>query len=125
MTKKSDNLKEISTPEQVAQAVQDLEKQGIDTSQIARSIRIAPSKRVVLQMPKNILLKHNALIFHKASSLSSSQRKMVQDRVAYGLSKGTIKPEDVAKEINQLNALIQGELIKSIDNASIQSEEEE
>ena len=70
-------------------------------------------------MPNDILLKHNALIFHKGSSLSSSQRRMVQDRVAYGISRGTIKPEDVAKEINQLNALIQGELIKSIENVNI------
>ena len=37
---------------------------------------------------------------------------MVQERIAYGINKGTIKPEEVAKEINKLNALIQGELIK-------------
>ena len=125
MTEKSDNLKEISTPEQVAQAIQDLEKQGVDTYQIPRHLRIAPSKRAILQMPKDILLQHNALIFHKGSSLSSSQRKIVQERITYGLSRGVIKPEEVAEHINKLNALIQGELVKTLNNASIQSDEEE
>lgn len=97
--------------EQIKEA---FEKKTLDPGQIARSLRIAPSKRKILQLPKDLLLKHNALIFHKGSTLSSTQRKMVQNRVVYGLNKGTIKPEEVAAEINKLNALIQGELVKAV-----------
>jgi len=85
-----------------------------DLSQVAKTIRISPSKKAILGLPYDILLKHNALIFHKGSSLSSTQRRMVQDRVAYGLNKNIITTEEVAKEINKLNALIQGELIKNL-----------
>ena len=104
-----------------------IKKKTLDPSQIARSLRIAPSKREILQLPKDLLLKHNALVFHKGSNLSSTQRKMIQDRVAYGLNKGTIKPEEVAQEINKLNALIQGELVKAIeekkDDSSLNKQE--
>ena len=41
---------------------------------------------------------------------------MVQERVAYGINKGHIKPEEVAQEINKLNALIQGELVNAIED---------
>lgn len=111
---KIEDLEEIKTPLDTEQLKHDLEKSGVSLSEYANRIRIAPSKRVILQMPKDILLKHNALVFHKGSSLSSKQRRLVQERVAYGINSGTIKPEEVASEINKLNALIQGELIKQI-----------
>lgn len=119
MTDISDNkdkkVNEIDAAE-IAQSIQEeLKENNQSLSSFARQLKIAPSKRAVLQMPKEILLKHNALIFHKGSSLSSSQRKMVQDRVVYGINRGWIKPEEVAKEINMLNAHIQGELVKIID----------
>lgn len=91
---------------------EEFEKRNLNPGEIAKSLRIAPSKRQILQLPKDLLLKHNALIFHKGSSLSSSQRKMVQARVAYGVSNDTIKTQEVADEINKLNALIRGELFK-------------
>ena len=43
---------------------------------------------------------------------------MVQQRVAYGVNRGTIKPEEVAAEINKLNAIIRGELKKVVDDNS-------
>ena len=89
-----------------------IESRNLDN--IARGMKMAPHKRKIYQMPKDILLKHNALVFHKGSSLSSSQRKLVQARVAYGLNNGTIKIEEVASEINKLNALVQGELVKAL-----------
>lgn len=91
-----------------------IESKDLNLDNIARGMKMAPSKRKVYQMPKDILLKHNALVFHKGSSLSSTQRRLVQTRVAYGLNNGTIKTEEVALEINKLNALIQGELVKAI-----------
>lgn len=119
MTDISDNkdkkVNEIDAAEMAQSIQEELKEKNQSLSSFARQLKIAPSKRAVLQMPKEILLKHNALIFHKGSSLSSSQRKMVQDRVAYGINKGWIKPEEVAKEINMLNAHIQGELVKIID----------
>jgi hypothetical protein len=81
---------------------------------LAKSLKIAPSKRAILGLSSDHLLKHNALIFHKGSSLSSAQRRMVQDRIAYGINKGTISTDQVAKEIN-----IQGELIKITKDDSI------
>lgn len=89
------------------------EEKKLDPEVINKSLRIAPSKRAIFNLPKFLLLKHNALIFHKASSLSSAQRKLIQNRIGYGIEKGVIKPEEVAKEINLLNRMIQGELVKS------------
>jgi len=96
-----------------------LEQEKLQPSQVAKGMRLSPQKRRMYGMPKDVLLKHNALIFHKGSSLSYNERRMVQERVAYGINKGTIKPEEVAVEINKLNALIQGEIIKQTENADI------
>lgn len=88
---------------------------------MSNTIRIAPSKMAILQLSKESLLKFNALIFHKACSLSSSQRKMIQERVAYGINKGTIKPSEVQDEINALTALVKQELENNLnDNSSNQ-----
>ena len=104
----------MNTKEDMDSIKKEILDSGIDLKELGRSLRIAPSKQQILQMPHNILLKHNAIIFHKGSSLSSAQRTMVQDRVSYGISKGLIKMEDVTKEINILNAAIRSELIKTI-----------
>jgi hypothetical protein len=109
----------LNTKDDIKEIKEVLDKRQ-DISEIAKSIRIAPSKRAVLGLSKDLLLKHNALIFHKGSSLSSTQRKMIQERIAYGINKGTIQPSEVAAEVNKLNALIQGELVKlSKDDNSI------
>jgi hypothetical protein len=82
--------------------------------QINKSLKLAPSKRAIFSLTKDLLLKHNALIFHKGSSLPSAQRKMIQKRISYGLQNETITPDEVAREINILNRLIQSELTKAI-----------
>ena len=97
----------------------------LDPSAINRKLKIAPSKRAIFNLPKPLLLKHNALIFHKASSLSSTQRKLVQNRVAYGVERGVIKPEEVAKEINLLNRMIQGELQKAIVDGDSEADKQQ
>ena len=91
-----------------------IEGKDIDPGAMAKGLRIAPSKRAIYQLPKDLLLKHNALIFHKASSLSSTQRKLVMNRVAYGINSGTITAAEVAVDINHLNKVIKGELIKAV-----------
>lgn len=98
--------------------VEDIKRQ-MNADDLAKTLRLSPSKRAILGLTNDHLVKHNALIFHKGSSLPSAQRKMVQERVAYGLNKGTITTEQVAGEINKLNALIQGELIKITKDDSI------
>ena len=109
---------ELNTKDNLEEIKKSHEDKNLDPGQIARSLRIAPSKRKILQLPKDLLLKHNALIFHKGSTLSSTQRKMIMERVAYGINKGTITTQEVADEINKLNALIQGELVKQVKNDS-------
>tara|TARA_R110002050_G_scaffold319_4_gene2028 strand:- start:860 stop:1156 length:297 start_codon:yes stop_codon:yes gene_type:complete len=92
-----------------------LNSKDLNLREAARALKIPPSKKAILQMPYHILIKHNALIFHKGSSLSSAQRKMVQDRVTYCVSKGLVKIEDVAREVNLLSAAIRSELNKRED----------
>ena len=89
--------------------------------EMAKSIRISPQKKRILSMPKDLLIEHNALIFHKSSSLSSTERSMVQQRVAYGLNKGYMTTEEVAAGINKLNALVRGELVKKVKDDSTPS----
>jgi hypothetical protein len=103
----------LNTKDDIKEIKEVLDKRQ-DISEIAKSIRIAPSKRAVLGLSKDLLLKHNALIFHKGSSLPSAQRKMIQKRISYGLQNETITPDEVAREINILNRLIQSELTKAI-----------
>jgi len=123
MADKSDTpLDQIPTEKDLEQMKQDIEEAGMSMDQVAKAVRIAPSKRAILQMPKDILLKHHALVVHKISSFSSTQRRLIQERVAYGVSKERIKPEEVAKEVNNLNAFIQSEIHKELKNADIQSE---
>ena len=117
--------KDLNTKEDIEEIKEAIQKEGLDFGEFAKSIKIAPSKRQILQLPKDLLLKHNALIFHKGSSLSSTQRKMVIERVAYGINRGTIKTEEVAKEINKLNALIQEEIIKATTDGNCSTEKPE
>ena len=108
----------MNTKDNIEEIKEAITRRTLDPGKIAKSLKIAPSKRDVLQLSKKLLLKHNALIFHKGSSLSSTQRKMIQERIAYGINRGTIQTQEVAKEINKLNALIQGELTKTLEDVN-------
>lgn len=92
----------------------------VDVETIAKNIKMSPSKKRILGMSKDKLLQYNSLIFHKGcQSLSSAERRMVQERIAYGINKGSITTQEVADEINALNAFMHGELTKAInDNSS-------
>ena len=110
----------MNTKENLKEIKEDISNSDLDMGELAKKLKIAPSKRRVLQMTKDELLQYNALIFHKAcQSLSSSERRMVQDRISYGINKGSITTKEVADDINNLNALIHGELKKVLnDNSS-------
>jgi len=75
-----------------------------------RMMRIPPSKKRVFEMTDELLLKNYALIAHRASSLSSAQRKMVEARIAYGIREGRIKMEDVTAQVNELTNYIEKQL---------------
>lgn len=80
-------------------------------------IKLSPSQKMVFSFSKDTLLKHNALIMHKASSLSSRERAMVSDRVKYGVEKGTITMEEVVKEVNDLTEFVKEQLTKELDDS--------
>ncbi len=69
-----------------------------------------PSVARVFNMNKETLLKHNALIVHKGSSLSRKQRDAVQSRVFYGIEKGLYTNDEVTAEISSLGTYIAEEI---------------
>jgi len=69
-----------------------------------QSIKIAPSKARILNMSFPILLENNAMIHAKQSSLSSSQRTYVKNRVAFLLNKKKISQEEIDTSINFINS---------------------
>jgi hypothetical protein len=68
--------------------------------------RIAPSKMRVIEMDDKFLLANYALIAHKASSLSSAQRRLVKDRVAYAIKEGRFTMDRVTESVNKLTEFI-------------------
>tara|TARA_R110000787_G_scaffold76602_3_gene168767 strand:- start:20808 stop:21098 length:291 start_codon:yes stop_codon:yes gene_type:complete len=83
-----------------------------------RNIKFSPSQKMVFSFDKQTLLKHNALILHKASSLSSRERKMVQERINYGTMGGTITTEEVVDAVNELTQWVEDKLKEEIDDSS-------
>lgn len=77
-------------------------------------LNVAPSKRRILDMDNNTLLANYALIVYKASSLSSSQRKLVEMVLQTRLNHGSIRDEEVAKEVTDLGQAIKDMVDKEI-----------
>ena len=74
-----------------------------------------PSISRVFNMSKEVLLKHNALILHKGSSLSRKQRDAVQSRVAYGIEKGLYTHDEVNAEISNLGLEVLTEISEKLN----------
>ena len=81
-------------------------------------IKMSPQKKRIYSLPKEVLLKHYALIMHKASSLSSSERMMVKGRVQYGINRRTIKTEEVVDAVNELTNWVESQIKGIIDDSS-------
>lgn len=79
-----------------------------------RVLKIPPSTRRVLEMTDEILLNNYALIMHKGSSLSSAQRRMVEQRVAFGVNEKRFTMEQVTESVNDLTTLIEKEMEKEL-----------
>tara|TARA_R110002050_G_scaffold48457_1_gene112753 strand:+ start:660 stop:950 length:291 start_codon:yes stop_codon:yes gene_type:complete len=86
--------------------------------ELLEGVKIAPSIRAIYSLDKTALLEANSLILFKASSLSSRDRKMVQQRVAYGLDKGTIQMQEVVDDVNRLSDWAAEEIKNKIDDDS-------
>ncbi len=87
--------------------MEELNKEEIsELRRIASQVRISPSKRVIYGMSDDELLKHHALIMHKASSFSSTQRKLIQTRIAHGIEKKRFTMERVVEEVNHLTRIV-------------------
>lgn len=73
-------------------------------------VRVSPSKRRVLEMNDDLLLRNYALIAHKASSLSSQQRDLVTFRLGHALRAGRISMDQITDSVNGLTKLVKKEL---------------
>lgn len=85
---------------------------------ILNKVKVSPTQRRVLSIPTDLLLKHYALIIYKASSLSSKERELVKERVAYKLAKKEITAEDVADSINDLTEFLENKIKETLDDSS-------
>jgi len=75
-------------------------------------------------MDKDTLIANYALIVHKASSLSSTQRQMVKELVALHVGKGRIKSEELAEEVKKLSEMIMAGIKEALDNENSTDKEE-
>lgn len=95
-----------------------------EAEMIRKMVRLSPSKRRIMDMSDEMLMQNYALIAHKASSLSSSQRKYLESRLGYAVKNLRIKMEQITDEVNKLTALVEEELNKEItDNGGSNTEQ--
>lgn len=69
-------------------------------------MNIRPSLRRILDMDNKTILANYSLIVYKASSLSSEQRRLVQQVLQARLNHEVIKDDEVAEEVAKLGSLI-------------------
>lgn len=73
------------------------------------NIKLAPSKARILNMDIDTLLSYYSLIQFKKSKLSSTQRKRIENRVAYLLNKKKIDVKDLHEKKEEVQQLINKE----------------
>ena len=99
------NDKQQLTEEQIVRMQEALYAKGL----------ISPQKKRILGLPDNLLLQHYALIAHKGSSLSSRERQMVLERVAYAVQSKRLEMEQVTEAVNGVSNAIENELKRQLD----------
>jgi len=62
-----------------------------------------PTQNRIFSMDKDILLGHYVLVLMKMSNLSAEERRLVINRVVFGVNKGTITEEDVLAASQRMN----------------------
>jgi len=71
---------------------------------------ISPQKERILGLTDDLLLQHYGLIAHKGSSLSSAERQMVFERVAYAIQSKRMTMEQVTDAVNHVTKAIENEI---------------
>tara|TARA_R110000772_G_scaffold62137_1_gene139604 strand:+ start:12317 stop:12652 length:336 start_codon:yes stop_codon:yes gene_type:complete len=88
------------------------------------TLSIKPSLRRILDMDNEMILANYALIVHKASSLSSTQRAFLQQVLQSKLDHGSVKDEEVVKAVADLSNAIQKELQQELLQEIVKNDEE-
>ena len=76
---------------------------------------VSPQKKRILNLEDGLLLKHYGLIAHKGSSLSSQERQMVMERVAYGVKTKRFDMAKVTEAVNNVSTAIENELKRQLE----------
>mgnify|MGYP000415595297 CR=1 FL=1 len=97
--------KQALTEEQIQQLQEQMHVKGL----------ISPQKRRILNLEDDLLLKHYGLIAHKGSSLSSQERQMVMERVAYGIKSKRFDMDRVTEAVNDVSTAIENELKRQLE----------
>jgi hypothetical protein len=70
-----------------------------------------PSQNRILSMDKELLIKHYALVRHQVSKLSSEERRILSNRIQYGVEKGNITIEELQKEVDIVSGILSNEKV--------------
>ena len=70
-------------------------------------IKLSPSKARIMNMSIPVLIEQYALVYlKKSTTLSSTQRQMVENRVKFNLKKGRILQSDLDASIENIRKMI-------------------
>lgn len=70
-----------------------------------------PTQNRIFSMPLEILIKHNALIEMKVSSMSAEERRLVKNRIFYNLKKGNITAKQLDNALLELAPFFPNQII--------------
>ena len=64
------------------------------------------------RMDKELLIKHYALVRLRVSSMGAEERRILLNRINYGVDKGHISVEELQREVDKVQDMIEAELKK-------------
>jgi len=71
-----------------------------------------PTQNRILSMDRELLIKHYALVRLKVSSMGAEERRILLNRINYGVYKKTISIEELQKEVDKVQDMIE-EVLKN------------
>jgi hypothetical protein len=69
-----------------------------------------PTQNRIFSMDKELLIKHYALVRCKVSSMTAESRRILLNRIEYGVEKGKITIEELQKEVDRVQDIIENTL---------------
>jgi hypothetical protein len=75
-----------------------------------------PTQNRILTMDRDLLIKHYALVRCKKSSMGAEERRILLNRIEYGVDKGKITIEELQIEVDKVQDIIQGVLNENSNN---------